>query len=265
MWSQQQLAQYHNDGFLACPGLFNTDELAPLNSIADEYCQHYRDHEALSGDDDKRVHWIRERSGAVRSLFAMHRQVEPYRQLLRSPKIAGPMKQIFAADGYVYHSKLNVKDAFEGAVWLWHQDYGYWQHDGVDDRMSSVLVMLDDTTIHGGCLLMVPGSHRWDMLDHHSDEKTTNYKQWCVTTDALHANLRDDSQIVPVTGKAGDVWFFDCRVLHGSGHNLSPNQRKSLIFACAHIDNRPKPVANPRPDWVVDQEFEPFTTEIKLT
>ena len=63
------------------------------------------------------------------------------------------MKQIFGQDAYIFHSKLNFKAPFEGTVWMWHQDYGYWQYDGVDDRLVSVLVMFGDNTIHNGCLL----------------------------------------------------------------------------------------------------------------
>jgi len=72
-----------------------------------------------------------------------------------------------------------------------------------------------------------------------------------------------DSVYVPVVGKPGDVFFFDCNILHGSGHNMSPTSRKTLIYACAEMDNRPKVVENPRPDWVVAREFEPFTEHIE--
>jgi len=264
MWNPQQLSAYQEQGFLRCPGLLAQSEIATLKAASDGYLTRYQGDGPLSLDDEKRVHVVKEHNGAVRSLFAMHREIDAYRRAIRLPQIAGPLKQIFEADAYVYHSKVNVKDAFEGGVWLWHQDYGYWQHDGVDDRMTSVLIMLDRTTIHGGCLLLVPGSHRWGILDHHSDEKTTSYKQWCVTTPALKEKLSQDSDFVPAIGEPGDVFFFDCKTLHGSGHNLAPQSRQSLIFACAHIDNRPKPVEKPRPDWVVDREFENVTEHVEL-
>jgi len=259
MWNDLQLKQYHDQGFLACPGLFTRDELSGLIDTANEQVTRFQGMPELTGDDEHGVHYVREHGGAVRSLFAMHNHIEAYRRALRHPDIVGPIKQIFDQDAYVYHSKLNVKDAFEGSVWLWHQDFGYWQHDGVNDRLTSVLIMLDETTLHGGCMLFVPGSHRWGVLDHASDEHTTSYKQWCVTVPALKAHLKDSHNIVPVVGQPGDVYFFDCKTLHASGHNLSPQQRKSLIFACAAADNQPGPVENPRPAWVVDRTFELFT------
>jgi len=265
MWNSQQLDQYREQGYLAQPGLLNQDELSSLQEAANGLVTRYEGIAELIGDDeDNGVHYVKENNGAVRSLFAAHKRIEVFRKAIRHPKIAGPLKQIFSNDAYVFHSKVNVKDAFEGTVWLWHQDYGYWQYDGVDDRMASVLIMLDKTTIHGGCLLFIPGSHKWGVLEHQSDEKTTNYKQWCTIRPELQKRVQDDSVYVPVVGEPGDVFFFDCNILHGSGHNMSPTARKTLIYACADVDNPPKDIEKPRPDWVVARQFDPVTASIKL-
>jgi len=265
MWNTQQLAQYREQGFLAQPGLLAQDELSSLQAAAEELVTRYEGMAELVGDDQKNgVHYVKESNGAVRSLFAIHQRIEAFRQAIRLPKIAGPLKQIFDNDAYVFHSKVNVKDGFEGTVWLWHQDYGYWQYDGVNDRMASVLIMLDKTTLHGGCLLFVPGSHKWGVLEHQSDEETTSYKQWCAIKSALQERIRDDSVYVPIVGEPGDVFFFDCNILHGSGHNMSPASRKSLIFACADVNNQPSGVENPRPDWVVAREYDPITTDVQF-
>ena len=108
-------------------------------------------------------------------------------------------------------------------MWLWHQDYGYWRYDGVDDRLASALVMLGPNTRNNGSIALVKGSHRWGVLDHYSDEITTSYKQWCITPEALREHITDESMIIPIEGDAGDVCFFDCRIVHGSNHNFSPS------------------------------------------
>lgn len=265
MWTDAQLEQYNEQGFLRVPGLLSPREVAELRGISNDYVERYRGEGPLNGDDEKRVHWVKEHAGPVRSIFALHRQVEPYRRAIRKPDVAGPLKQIFGDDFYIYHSKVNVKDAFEGSVWLWHQDYGYWRYDGVDNRLASVMFMLDPTSIHSGCLLFVAGSHKWGVLEHFSDEKTTSYKQWCVPTNVLKKCLKSSDQIIAATGDPGDAYFFDCNLLHGSGHNMSPGSRQTLIYACGHIDNRAKGVEKPRPDWVVDREFENVSEHIELS
>ena len=71
-----------------------------------------------------------------------------------------------------------------GSVWLWHQVYGYWQHDGVPtSNMATFLVMLDEATKLGGCLYFIPGSHKLPVLPASKDETTTSYPQWAIHKD----------------------------------------------------------------------------------
>lgn len=216
--------------------------------------------ELLTGDEaTDGMHRERERSGAVRQIYLAHRFCPAYQSTASDPRIVEPVRQILEQDLYVWHSKINVKDAFEGTVWLWHQDYGYWMWDGVDPQLVSVMVFLDRATINNGCLMVAAGSHKWGRLDHSADEVTTSYKQWCVNTDILRDRLREE-MIQPITGEPGDVLFFDCNLLHASGHNLSPLPRKTFIVAYNSVTNLPRPVENPRPDWVVSRNFDPVAT-----
>ena len=244
-WSAQQLRQYHQEGFLLSPNLLSVEEVAALNT----------DVPLLLTDDDSGMHREREHSGAVRQVYNSHRHVPTFRKLVRHPKIVEPVQQILKNSFYVWHSKLNVKEAFEGTVWLWHQDYGYWIYDGVDSKLMSVMIFLDPATLHNGCLMVISGSHLWGRQEHYSDTTTTSYKQWCIQKSVLKEKVRE-TEIRQITGKPGDVLFFDCNLVHGSNHNLSPIPRKSLIIAYNDIDNTPRSVENPRPDWVVSRVFE---------
>lgn len=246
-WTQQQQQQFHEQGFVLCRSLLSSDEIASLDEPMDDL---------LNGqDEDDHVHRERERSGAVRSIFLAHRHYDPYKAIIRNPKLLDPVKKLLNNDVHIYHSKLNVKDSFEGTVWLWHQDYGYWIYDGVEPRQISVMVFLDKATLNNGCFMLAAGTHKWGRLHHEADTKTTSYKQWCVPTEVLKGKLKED-MIQPITGDPGDVLFFDCQILHGSGHNMSPLPRKTFIAVYNDIVNKPKPVENPRPDWVVDRIFE---------
>jgi ectoine hydroxylase len=246
-WSQQKLQQFHDEGFLIQRGLVTHDELAEVRQSIPN---------ALSGDDSKDgLHRERERSGAVRQVYLTHRHCPAFRALAHNPKIVGPVRQVLGTEAYIWHSKINVKDAFEGTVWLWHQDYGYWILDGVEPRLVSVMVLLDRATINNGSLMVVAGSHRWGRMEHYSDTVTTSYKQWCIKTEVLRDRLKEE-QIQHVTGEPGDVLFFDSNLVHGSGHNMSPLPRNTFIVVYNASDNRPRAVENPRPDWVVSRDYE---------
>lgn len=246
MWSTQQLNEYQETGFLLMKGLLSSTEVDTLNEQVPAL---------LNGKDDDGMHRAREKSGAVRSVFLAHRHSPVFKELARHSKILGPVQQILKSDVYIWHSKINVKDAFEGAVWLWHQDYGYWIKDGVEPRLLSVMVFLDQSTLNNGCFMLAAGSHRWGNLPHYSDTVTTGYNQWCTEIDTLKKTLREE-MIHPITGNPGDVLFFDSNLLHGSGHNMSPLPRKSMILVYNDVDNKPRAVDSPRPDWVVSRQFD---------
>jgi ectoine hydroxylase len=250
-WSDEQVRQFREQGFLCCPGLLSAEVeklKAPLPAL-------------LAGkEEEDHMHRERERSGAIRQVYLAHRYCESYRSLIRDPRLLDPVKQLLAGEVYIFHSKINVKEPFEGTVWLWHQDYGYWHHDGVNPRLISVMVLLDRATLNNGCLMFAAGSHRWGRLHHEADTVTTSYRQWCVPTTVLEQHLKEE-MIQPITGEAGDVVFFDCQLLHASGHNLSPLPRKVFIAAYNAIDNKPGPVENPRPDWVVARQFDVVCSE----
>ncbi|HYE05986.1 MAG TPA: phytanoyl-CoA dioxygenase family protein [Planctomycetota bacterium] len=247
-WDEATLARYRADGFVLVRGLLAPAEVAALTAELPAL---------LGGDDDvDGMHRERERTGAVRQVYLAHRHCAPYRDLARDPRLVGPARQVAGGDVYLWHSKLNVKDAFEGAVWLWHQDFGYWTNDGVQARFLSAMVLLDRATAHNGSLLVVAGSHRWGLLAHHADEVTTSYKQWCIDTPVLRDRLREE-MIRPIIGEPGDVLFFDPLLVHGSGHNLSPLPRKALILCYNALANVPRGVEKPRPDWVVSRDHTP--------
>jgi len=250
-WSQEHYEQFTEQGYSFVPALFSTDEIAELNCAVPEL---------LRDDDDvDGMHRERERSGAIRQVYLAHRYSPPFKALSESSRIVEPVERILQSDVYIWHSKLNVKEAFEGTVWLWHQDYGYWMWDGVDPRLISVMVFLDKATVNNGCLMVAAGSHKWGRMEHSADEVTTSYKQWCVDTKILRDRLTED-MIRHVTGEPGDALFFDCNLLHASGHNMSPLPRKTFIIAYNDVTNRPWTVENPRPDWVVSRSFEPVTS-----
>ncbi len=252
--TQDQLAQYDRDGFLRFDNLFSLDEVAALRAEIDRTGTAQCD--AI----------FRERTGALRTVFRSHLPDGPtfspvFERLTRTPRLLRPAQQVLRDDElYVYHTKSNIKSAIDGTVWLWHQDYGYWRHDGVPtDNMTTFLVMLDEATEMGGCLYFVPGSHKAGVLPSVKDEQTTSYAQWTVEKEPLRAFLRANPAAVPIAGPPGTGVMFHCNIVHSSGHNLSPNDRWHVYVAYNPCANKPDPVpANPRPDWVVSTNHTPL-------
>ncbi len=76
----------------------------------------------------------------------------------RSHRVVDTMEDLLGGEVYHYHSKLTAKEPEVGGAWEWHQDYGYWYHNGcVFPLMASVMVALDASNRENGCLRMALG------------------------------------------------------------------------------------------------------------
>ncbi|MEN0075602.1 MAG: phytanoyl-CoA dioxygenase family protein, partial [Paracraurococcus sp.] len=115
--SDEQIRQFHEEGWLFLPETFTAEEVAALREEAEAV---YR---------ENRPEIWREKSGAPRTAFAAHTYNEAFRLLGAHPRMIEPIEQIFGEKLYMHQFKINAKAAFAGDVWQWHQDYGTWKRD----------------------------------------------------------------------------------------------------------------------------------------
>ena len=253
--THDQIAEYRERGFLMFPSLVSADELKVLS----------RDLTDLVACDADGI--IKETTGAVRSVFRVHSLNGPtglasYDALARIPRILGPIGQLLEDEQvYVYHTKCNLKAAIQGEIWQWHQDFGYWQTDGVRaaEGMATAMLMLSEATEIGGCLYFIPGSHKHGRIDPTLDETTTSYKLWTVPKSDLISMMERYGDPVPIVGEPGTVVIFHPHIVHGSGHNMSRYSRWHVYTVYNRSSNKPVPQGTPRPEWVVSRDYTPIT------
>lgn len=252
--SDEQIARYHRDGFLVFPELFSPGEVEAMK----------RELQRLETIDTDHV--VRERgSGSAKTLYRVHEADGPtaspaFRAAGQSPRLLEPAQQLLDdPDLYIYHTKCNRKAAIDGSIWQWHQDYGTWMHDGTPEpTLTTAMVMLDEATEANGCLYFIPGSHRLGLLDAELDDRTTSYKLWVLPKDRLIGIMERSPEPVAITGRPGTVAFFHPTILHGSGHNMSRHDRWQIYYVYNRAANRPRDVADPRPDYVRSTNWTPL-------
>ncbi len=102
-----------------------------------------------------------------------------------------------------------------------HQD-NYYLRVAPGTCMAAWLA-LDDCDEANGCLEVVPGSHRWDILCTIDADTTISFTSVTVP-------LAPGQKAEPVRMKAGDVMFFNGSIVHGSQPNTTPDRfRRALI------------------------------------
>ena len=86
--------------------------------------------------------------------------------------------------------------------------------------------------MENGPLLMIPGSHRGPVFDHH------HLGHFAGAIDPAASGL-DTRDAVAITGKAGSISLHHVRTVHGSKDNLSSRDRPLLLYGYCAADAWP--------------------------
>ncbi|MFC9434490.1 phytanoyl-CoA dioxygenase family protein [Nocardia sp. NPDC057030] len=256
--SAEDISEYERNGLLVREaGFLAEDELRELSAATPEIL------------DSRGPEVVLERDGTtVRSVYGVHRTFAAVRDLSMHPRLVGAVGQILGGEIYVHQSKLNVKAAFSGDQWEWHQDYINWlRSDGIPrPSLVNVAIFLDAATEFNGPLMFIPGSQRLGLLPgkdrigmpvNYEDAPSwvntlTADEKFQVDRDAIRT-LAEQGGLFSAKGAAGSVLFFHSNILHASLPNISPFDRKVLILVYNLVDNAPEHVDTPRPEFLAER------------
>ena len=127
-------------------------------------------------------------------------------------------------------NKINIKAPEYGAAVEWHQDLAFYPY--TNDDLLAIGVALDDCAEENGPLMVIPGSHKGPVHDHHTNGV------FCGAIDPATSSI-DFSQAVPLTGRRGTMTIHHARTIHGSALNTSANPRRFLLIMFAAADAWP--------------------------
>ena len=188
--------------------------------------------------------------------------------LTRLDILLGPVQQILRDDVYIYQFKVNLKAAFVGDLWPWHQDYSFWAKEDQmpAPRAVTVGIFLDDVTEFNGPIYFIPASHRsgcHDAAQLQSD--APNDDNWLRHVGASLSYRTDPRKVahlaasygmVAPKGRRGTILFFDCNVVHASPANISPIPRRIIFITYNSLHNVPG--NERRPAFLVNRNVSPL-------
>ena len=157
----------------------------------------------------------------VRRIKQPHAHTPFFDRLVRSEAVLAPIRQLIGPNVRLQNSKLNLKSAGYGAAVEWHQDWAFYPH--TNDDILAIGILVDDVDEENGPLMVVPGSHRGPVYDHHDGGR------FCGAIDVNAAGI-DLSQAVKLTGPAGSMSIHHVRMVHGSDFNRSGRDRGLLLY-----------------------------------
>ena len=226
--TDEQVASYHRDGYLAVPRLIDRERVEALRRVTETFVERSRGVP---------------RSDGVFDLDPRHTAAAPVLRRIKNPADHDPLYRWLAFESPIldvvvellgpavrfHHSKLNLKGGLVGAPVEVHQDAAFYPHS--NDDVLAVGLLLDDATADNGALAVLPGSHRGPIHSHYDAQGSF---VGCMRREDIER--LDRSRAPLLTLPAGSIHIHHYRLVHWSAPNMSTAERRLLINAYSAAD-----------------------------
>jgi len=211
-----QRDRYQETGYL-CP----IDALEP--SEAERYRRAYFRVAAAFGGAPKAV-----------QMSQIHRFYGWAWELATHPKVLAAAECVLGADILLWSASVFPKPARDTGYVSMHQDGTYWGLDG--GAVTTTWIALTDSTRANGCMRLLPGSHLMEIQPH-----TDTYAEDNLLTRGQEIQVEyDESDVVDIELRAGQLSLHHVRAIHGSHANGSDGPR--IGFAARFVTPDAKPL-----------------------
>jgi len=236
--SEEQIRQFHEEGYTSVDRITTDEELAWVAPIYDYlfetkgsfkggYFDLARPYESEGMDFVPQVLSPEYRFPQLNETNAVRNARAIAAQLLQRD-----------ADTLNTWSHLILKPPHVGGPLPWHQDEAYWS-TGYAYRALGCWVPLDPATVESGCMHFLPGSHDGPVRPHrHIDDDPNVHGLWTeVSDDAADGEVAVELQ-------PGGATFHHCRTLHMTTPNVSDHVRRAWA---TEVQVEPREVEHHRP------------------
>lgn len=192
---EMEIKIYKSQGYLVVPGLIEPQKVKELH---DEIQKNVR--LVFGGKGSKLVQTGQYLKNSISDDF------------INSPEGLAIVEQLLGGPSTLYMPFSAVKAANGGGQFHFHQDNQYTNLDGPALNMWVALV---DMVPENGCLGICPGSHKAGTLQ----------SQESPDKDGHRTMTYDVKEFLPLRMRAGDAVIFNRLTVHGSGQNLTDQDR----------------------------------------
>lgn len=222
--TQEQISQYHNDGYLIVPNVFDLGELEPLQKACknDPKLWEEETEYVYSNQKTNRVMFYHTLSDSLLGVMP------------RVARIVNAAESLLGEECYHFHSKLVRKEAYNQGNVDWHQGYGTWYHYGcLFPTQITCAMAITENTKANGCMQVVKKSHQMGRLNHLQVGDTD-----AADPERMQEVLKQ-LEVVDCEMQAGDVLFFHANTLHASTPNNTDKIRVILHSTYSTISGQP--------------------------
>nr|WP_315486842.1 phytanoyl-CoA dioxygenase family protein [uncultured Undibacterium sp.] len=238
MLNPTQIEQFHQQGYLVLPGLSSVEFCEQVLKLAQQQLDAVV--QPIEFEADTRypgapVSRDAEGGQTARRLLQAYARSPLLASWATQPVLAQALEQLLGTGvrmSQVHHNCIMTKQARYSSLTGWHRDSRYWQFQRAE--LISVWLALRDEKVENGCLLVLPGSHRW-----HIESNQLDAAQFLRSDFVANQALLE--QAVPVPLQQGDVLLFSSNLFHAAGCNQTTQTKFSMVFTYRALDNPPLP------------------------
>jgi len=228
--SDEQVEQYHEQGFLVVEDAFDEAAIAAMRTDADWILELEVNSSLANDRQSNRLDVVEDDDGEQ-----MVRKAQPINDLSLTfsrveERLREPIEQLMDDEPRLMEEKLNYKQPLpEPVEWLdpdrassafpIHNDWAYYNAQDYPQSILSAAVLVDESTSDKGPLHVWPGSH-----DRHREHEHVEGLGLQVPADEVEGKGHD------VLAPAGSVIFFSSLLVHSSRPNTSGEPRRMMIY-----------------------------------
>jgi len=231
--TDEQIAAFHENGFLAIPALTTQKEVARLREIYDRLFAQKAGRETgdqfdLAGTDEEG------KEAALPQILGPSKYAPELNDFALRKNALTVARQLLGPDANYAGEHAILKPARSGAPTPWHQDEAYW-NPALDYRSISIWVPLQEATLENGCMQFVPGSHKLPIAKHQSIGNDPRVHGLELAPDA---NV-DVEKAVACPLPAGGATMHLSSTLHYTSANRTDAPRRAYILVF-HAPSKPR-------------------------
>ena len=145
-------------------------------------------------------------------------------ELVRRREILDTVEDILGPDLLCWQTSLFIKDAHDPGFVSWHQDGNYW---GLSSHeVVTAWLALSSATVESGCMKMMPGSHKWEGVEHEDTFDGHNL----LTRGQVMKREIDEAKATNVVVKPGEISLHHVNIAHASAPNCSTDRRIGIAI-----------------------------------
>ncbi len=219
--AEEQVAFYHQHGYLHLPAVFDADAVAAMAEDLDWLMDAWASKGPGWSGPWRRVYMsadVEKRSQLI-ALHDLHRYSKAWCDAVVHPSITGAVADLIGANVELHHTTLHAKPPESGHPFPMHQDWAFYKHE--NGRYVDCLIHLDDTDDRNGCIRFLDASHKGGAREH-----VVRGADGSPCTPHLPTDAWSLEDTVPVPARRGDVVAFSIHTIHGSRINTTNRLRR---------------------------------------